>query len=119
MEADKAWAKAAEKHLDGLVAFFHEKASLLAPDRPPTEGKESLHALLQGIFADPDGALTWSVTKASVSRSCDMGYTRGVYTQRLEQDGKYVEDRGKYIAVWIHSHDGKWLVIEDIFNSGI
>jgi len=46
-------------------------------------------------------------------------YTRGLYTQRLNQEGKLVEDRGKYLAVWIHSDDGRWLVIEDMFNSGI
>ena len=120
MQADRAWAKAtAEKNLDGLMAFYHENASMLPPDSPPVEGKESLRTSFHGLFADPDGSLTWSVSKAFVSKSRDLGYTRGVYTQRLSQEGKLVEDRGKYLAVWIHSADGKWLVIEDMFNSGI
>jgi ketosteroid isomerase-like protein len=120
MEADKGFAKAAaEKNLDGLMAFYHENASLLAPESPPVEGKESLRTLFQEIFADPEGSLTWSATKASVSKSCDLGYTRGVYTQWLNEEGNYVEDRGKYLVVWIHSEDGKWLVIEDMFNSGL
>ncbi len=120
MQADRAWAKAtAEKNLDSLMAFYHNEASLLPPGAPPVEGKEKIRKRLRRQFADPDFYLTWSVTKASVSKSCDLAYTRGVSTVRYRNEqAELVEAHEKYIAVWVRSDDGKWLVLEDIYNSG-
>lgn len=120
MEADRAWAKAtAEKNLDGLMAFYHENASMLPPDSPPVEGKEKIRKRLRKQFEDPDFYLTWSVSKASVSKSCDLAYTRGVSTVRYRNEkGKLVEAHGEYVAVWVRSDDGEWLVLEDIYSSG-
>ena len=120
MEADRAWAKAtAEKNLDGLMAFYHENASMLPPDSPPVEGKEKIRKRFRKQFADPDFYLTWSVSKASVSKSCDLAYTRGVSTVRYRNEqGKLVEAHEKYVAVWVRSDNGEWLVLEDIYNSG-
>ena len=120
MQADRAWAKAtAEKNLDSLMAFYHNEASLLPPGAPPVEGKEKIRKCLRRQFADPDFYLTWSVTKASVSKSCDLAYTRGVSTVRYRNEqAELVEAHEKYIAVWVRSDDGEWLVLEDIYNSG-
>ncbi len=120
MEADKSWARAAaEKNLADLMAFYHNEASLLPPDAPPVEGKEKIRKRFRKQFEDPDFYLTWSVTKVSVSKSCDLAYTRGVSTVRYRNEqGKLVEAHEQYVAVWVRSDDGEWLVLEDIFNSG-
>ena len=120
MEADKSWARAAaEKNLADLMAFYHNEASLLPPDAPPVEGKEKIRKRFRKQFEDPDFYLTWSVTKVSVSKSCDLAYTRGVSTVRYRNEqGKLVEAHEQYVAVWVRSDDGEWLVLEDIYNSG-
>jgi len=120
MEADKSWAMAAaEKNLADLMAFYHNRASLLPPGAPPVEGKEKIRKRFRKQFADPDFYLTWSVTKASVSKSCDLAYTRGISTVRYRNEqGKLVEAHEKYVAVWVRSDDGEWLVLEDIYNRG-
>ena len=120
MQADRAWAKATtEKNLESLTAFYDSEASMLSPGAPPVEGKEKILKRLGEQFADPDFYLTWSVTKASVSKSCDLAYTRGVSTVRYRNEqGKRVEAHGKYVAVWVRSDDEEWLVIEDIYNMG-
>ena len=120
MEADKSWGRAAaEKNLADLMAFYHNEASLLPPDTPPVEGKEEIRKRFCKQFEDPDFYLTWSATKASVSKSCDLAYTRGIGTMRYrDEQGKLAEAHAKYVAVWIRSGDGEWLVLEDIYNSG-
>jgi ketosteroid isomerase-like protein len=49
MQADRAWAKAAaEVNLDGLMAFYHNSASLLPQSASPVEGKEKVRDFFKG-----------------------------------------------------------------------
>ena len=118
-ERDKGWAAAAfQRNLDALMAFYHDNAVQLPPGGPVIEGKNELRELFIVLFADPDYSLTWSLEAVKVSRSCDLGYTRGTWTIiRRGSDGKLVESTGKYLGVWVKDDAGNWVVLEDIFNT--
>jgi len=116
---DKGWAAAAfQKNLDGFMDFYHAKAVQLPPGGPVIAGKNDLRELFSALFADPDYSLTWSLETAEVSRSCDLGYTRGSWTIISRgSDGKLIESTGKYLGVWVRDDAGNWVVLEDIFNN--
>ena len=118
-DRDKGWAAAAfQKNLDGLMGFYHDKAVQLPRGGPVITGKKDLRVLFSALFADPDYSLTWSLEAAEVSRSCDIGYTRGTWTIISRgSDGKLVKSTGKYLGVWVRDDAGNWVVFEDIFNN--
>ncbi len=117
-ERDKGWAAAAfNKNLDGLMGFYHDNAVQLPPGGPVIAGKNDLRDIFSDLFADPDYSLTWSLEAAEVSRTCDLGYTRGTWTIISRgSDGKLVKSTGKYLGVWVRDDAGNWVVLEDIFN---
>ncbi len=118
LSADAGWAKAAAaKDLDGLMSFYDTNATQWPPTGAAIVGKEALRQLFDHVFADPDYALSWSADKVSIAKSCDLAYTLGRWEiKSRNREGQLTTTRGTYLAVWRRSNDGRWLVLEDMFN---
>lgn len=119
LDADAAWAKAfSEKKLEEVMAFYHADATQWHATLAPIIGKVALREFFQGRFAEPDYKLSWSAKKVSVSQSRDLAYTLGSWVLTQRRKGQIGTSRGTYLAVWRRSEDGRWLVVEDMFNLG-
>jgi len=119
-EQDEQWAKTAGANdLEGAVSYYSDDASLLAPNAPIATGKQAIRAVWQ-VLLNPDSTVSWQVTKVEAARSGELAYVVGVYqiTPKTEK-GKAMEDHGKLVEVWKKQADGKWKVVEDIFNSDV
>lgn len=117
---DTQWAKsAAAKDLDATVGYYSDDASLLAPNSPIANDKQSIRESWNALLG-PDASLTWQATKVEVARSSDIAYVVGTY-QLMTNDpkGSVAADRGKFVEVWKKQADGGWKTAVDIFNSDL
>lgn len=111
MQRDRDWS-AASKDADNFVSFLAPDASLYPHGMPVVTGTDAARKMHAEMTAAPGFALSWTPTKAEVSRSGEVGYTTGTY----EAGAGGTVERGKYVTVW-KKVDGTWKVAEDAFNA--
>jgi ketosteroid isomerase-like protein len=113
-KADQDWAKSvADRNLDGFMSFIGDDASMCDLSGRWMHGKDAIKADFSKPLADPTFKLTWSVESAEVSKSGDLGYTRGSFEGGQGND-KFA---GSYATVWKKDKDGKWRVAVDIASA--
>jgi uncharacterized protein (TIGR02246 family) len=119
-DQDAQWAKTAMANdLDGAVSYYTDDASILPPNAPIATGKQAIRAVWASLL-NPDTVVSWEVNKAEAARSGELAYVTGAYSITAKTPkGKAQEDRGKLLEVWKKQGDGKWKVVEDIFNSDL
>jgi len=112
MNKDKEWSMTT-KDLDKFVSYYAPDASVYAPGFPIATGPQAIKTTFTSIAsANPGFALNFTVNKADVSASGEIGYTAGTYEMSMTGGS----DKGKYVTIW-KKKDGNWIVSEDIFNS--
>ena len=119
LAADAEWSAAAEaKNLEKFLSFYTEDARLLFPNNPPVTDKQVVREIFSEGFEDPVYDLSWVALKAKVARAGDLGYTTGTYNFTYTgPEGKPVNERGSYVAIWEKQPAGKWKIVIDIYNS--
>jgi ketosteroid isomerase-like protein len=117
--SDAAWSQAA-KSADGMLSFYADDATVLAPNAPMASDGESRRKVIAELYAIPGIALSWQATKVEVARSGDIGYSLGTYEMTAnDANGKPFSDRGKYTTIWRKQADGNWKVVVDMFNTDL
>jgi len=116
---DQQWEKNFEHHdLAGLTALFTEDCVRMPQGGPATVGRPALEAAYRQDFAD-----VWK-TQAKVRLqaeeliiSGEYAFARGVDTLIQAQDGRQVEETGKWLFVYRRQPDGTWKYHWITFNS--
>jgi len=111
MQRDRDWSQTT-KDPDRFLSYFTSDGSVYAPGMPLVKGTDALRKTYTEMSSAPGFSLTWTVTKAEVSASGDLGYTAGNY--KLAMGG--APESGKYITIW-RKEGTEWKVAEDIFNA--
>ena len=111
MSADREWSQTA-KDAEKFAANFTDDAVSYPPGMPSVKGREAIQKAHAEMTKTPGFALSWTVTKADVAASGDIGHTAGTYESTMGG----VTDKGKYVTAW-KKVNGAWKVTDDIFNS--
>ena len=119
--ADVAISKAVSaKNLDAVMVHYADDAVMLPMAEPMIEGKVAIRAEWEHILAIPDMASTTTLRDANVSTAGDMAYTYGTYRARMMgEDGKSVEEPGKFVSIWKKQPDGQWRIVVDTYNTDV
>jgi ketosteroid isomerase-like protein len=108
-EAD--WAKELpNKDLAKETARYGPDALLVVPGQPPVKGPDGIGASMAGAWKDPNFSLTFAPDDVTVSKSGDMAYTVGHYTE-TETDAATkakATHTGQYITVYTKDDKGAW-----------
>lgn len=114
-----AWnQKAAERDVEGCVAYFAEDGAFMAPNAPAARGTSAIRMAWTQLLAMPDLSVSFGPTTVTVANSGDLAYEDGTWSLAFgTPDGRH-EDHGKYIVVW-RKRGGEWRVMADIFNSDV
>jgi ketosteroid isomerase-like protein len=113
-QADQDWAKSAQsRNVEQFMSFIGDDANACGLDGKWAHGKAAIEAEWKQMLADPSFKLNWTVESADVSKSGDLGYTRGSF------EGSQGNDKfsGSYTTVWKKDKDGKWRVAVDIASA--
>lgn len=109
-----------QKNIDSLMFFYAEDACLLPTAEPKVEGKAAIKKEWQHIFQIPDFSSTSTLTKIEISNDGSMAYTMGSYLATMQgEDGKQVQEPGKWISIWKKQPDNRWQIIADTYNTDI
>ena len=83
--------------------------------RPNTVGEKDIIKLFESVYKLDSYELSWEPFSADVSDDSTLGYTTGKYSKKYKQDGKLVNQIGKYVLIW-KKYDGEWKIALDIAN---
>ncbi|MFN0181722.1 MAG: YybH family protein [Gemmatimonadales bacterium] len=104
-------------HGEQVAALYAEDGAVMAPNAPAVEG----HAAIQRMVTD-FAAMKAQVTliTQSVVANGPMALERGTFRMTFMPPGATTAaaDTGKYLVHW-RNVDGKWLLVEDMFNSDL
>lgn len=101
----------------GIGALYAPDAELLPPGRPRVVGADSIrHGF--ALSAQGNTGLRLTTVEVRVARAGDVAVEEGVWVWRGQGTSGPIEDRGKYVVVWV-KRDGDWKIHRDIFNSDL
>jgi uncharacterized protein (TIGR02246 family) len=103
-----------------IASFYAPDATAMQPSLPVMHGPAAIQAGLTEAMKDPAFTITFAADTALVSKSGDLGYTRGGYTEKSTdaKTHKPVERKGGYVTVWRRQADGSWKALQDIASPG-
>jgi ketosteroid isomerase-like protein len=94
------------------AGFYSEDATLFLSDRPPVRGRAVIEAAL-GEYAS-SGAKLSPVDPIEIRSSGDMGVCAGTYVFEVpNENGAPVEQRGKFVTIFMRQPDGSWKAVID------
>jgi len=116
-ELSRQWVEAVKTgDVDTIAGLYTEDGLIMPPDAPQGQGAEAVKAFWAEVAAMPKVSVTFAPTTVEVAEAGDMAYDIGTYQLSFEGDEGPVEDRGKYVVVWV-KEGGAWRAAADIFNS--
>ena len=119
-DLEAAWLKdAGTKDADKFASYFAEDASGLYPGSPTLNGKAAIKAWAAPFMTDPNFSLNFQSARVTAAKGGDMVYSQGTYTMTMSdpKTKKPMNDKGKYLTIYMKQADGNWKVVADTFNS--
>jgi len=118
-EAAEAYHRAASaKDAASVVALYDETAVMIPPNAPLVEGLAGVRGYRFGFIETPGVALDFTLLRAEVAESGDIGWTLAVGEITIErEDGPPGRDRVRDFHTWKRQPDGSWKVVVDVWNS--
>lgn len=117
---EAAWLKdTASKDADKWVSYFTDDGSALYPGAATLNGKAAIKAAMAPYFSDSNFALEFHPTQTVASKGGDMVYSLGTYSMTMTnpKTKKPMNDKGKFLTVYVKQADGSWKAAVDTFNS--
>jgi uncharacterized protein (TIGR02246 family) len=94
------------------AGFYSEDATLFLSGRPPVKGRAAIQAALEEYASG--GAKLVPVEPLEIRSSGDMGVCAGTYVFEVSnENGTPVEERGKFVTVFMRQPDGSWKAVID------
>jgi ketosteroid isomerase-like protein len=105
---------AADKGVEGWVAYFAENGSMLPEAGPPITGPEAIHKAMEPLLSDRENSLRWQPTRADILIPGILGYTVGRFERRTRNpEGQRLLLKGTYCTIWRKQADGSWKIVLD------
>ncbi|NMC37510.1 MAG: nuclear transport factor 2 family protein [Bacteroidales bacterium] len=99
-----------------FLAYIADDGVILRDGAYPGKGKKALEEYYSGK-SDSSFMLSWEPRYEKISAGGDMGYTYGVWTNRI-RSSKQVS-RGTYVTIWLRQDDGSWKFVLDSGTQGL
>ena len=117
--ADEALQQAIAKgELERIVSFYADDAVLLPTAEPIVTGKDAIRADWRHVLGIPGMQNVSKLKHIDVSRSGDMGYSRGTYrASMVGPNGEALTEPGKWVSIWKKQADGQWRIVVDFYNT--
>jgi ketosteroid isomerase-like protein len=108
-----------EGNAQGLTAVFGDDA-MNYPPGDPIEGGETIQLGYEDRFGVPGFELSRSgPTRIVLAGSGDLGYTVANEEVTFEnEDGELTTVRSRRLTIWKKAPDGRWLIVENMWNYG-
>jgi ketosteroid isomerase-like protein len=119
-DASAAALKAAQTlDANGMVSYYSDDATVMPPNAPAITDRASEQKAWAAMLV-PGAKISWTPNKVESAASGEIVYEEGTYAVTVPgADGKWVDDKGKYLSVWKKQADGSWKEEEDMWSSDL
>ena len=102
-----------------IAAHYTDDGNVMVPNSPIMTGKDAIGKVMKDALADPNWSLAMQAVQVEVSRSGDLGCTRGTYvlTATDPASKKAVTEKGRFVAIFRKEADGSWKAVQHINNA--
>ena len=106
------------KDADRIAAHYTDDGNVMVPNSPMMTGKDAIGKAMKDALTDPNWSLALQPVQVEVSRSGDLGYTRGTYVLTATDPAtkKAVTEKGRFVTIFRKEADGSWKAVQDINN---
>jgi uncharacterized protein (TIGR02246 family) len=117
--ASAGWSAAAQaKDIDKSMSYYTDDAVQLSQNSPAIQGKAALRDGWQKMFQFDGPGLSFAAQTVDVAKSGDLAAEYGNYLlETADKNGKFTDQKGKYVVVWKKQADNTWKATMEIANS--
>jgi ketosteroid isomerase-like protein len=99
-----------------FLSFIADSGVLLRNNAYPLKGRNNLARLFER-GSDTSFILTWEPVFEKISGEGNLGYTYGIFTDKVKSTGEV--QRGTYVTIWEKQEDGSWKFVLDTGTQGL
>ena len=106
--------------LEGAVSYYAHDGVLMTPGAKPVVGSDALREAFTDMMNDPKFELSFTADKVIVSKSGDLAYSIGKFSQSETNPKTHAAEHatGSYVTVYKKTTGGEWKVVADIATPG-
>ena len=106
--------------LEGAVSYSAHDGVLMTPGAKPVVGSDALREAFTDMMNDPKFELSFTADKVIVSKSGDLAYSIGKFSQSETNPKTHAAEHatGSYVTVYKKTTGGEWKVVADIATPG-
>jgi len=118
IEADRDFSDMSvnEGMFTAFLNYIAGDGVILRDNSFPSKGKEALRQYYTGK-TDTAFVLSWEPVFERISESGDLGYTYGIWTNKVKATGQ--SSKGTYLTIWQKQKDGSWKFVLDSGTQGL
>ena len=109
-------AALAAEDITTIVGFYAPDAQLFDPMAAAATTPEAIRHEFEGLFSDPNGALSFTTSDVVIPSSGDYAISQGTLRVTYTDPATHhaVTQTGNYVTLWRKQDDDGWKIIRDI-----
>lgn len=109
------WVKAWDKADASLIAsLFADDGVLLGRKGKFFKGPKQIFDRQKTVMKSAGKGVNATVTTVDLWLDGDTAYETGTYSYKFQENGKPVNEEGRYVTIWKRQSDGSWKIASDM-----
>jgi uncharacterized protein (TIGR02246 family) len=109
------WVDAWDKADASLIAqLFAEDGILLRRNGKFFKGPQQILERMKTALEGAGKGVKATVTTVDLWLDGDTAYETGTYSYKYQENGKPVNEEGRYVTIWKRQSDGSWKIVMDM-----
>ena len=109
------WVEAWDKADASLIAsLFAADGVMLGRNGKFFKGPDQVLERMKKVFEATGKGVKATVTTVDLWLDGSTAYETGTYSYKSQQDGKPVNEEGRYVTIWKRQSDGSWKIASDM-----
>ena len=109
------WVEAWDKADASLIAaLFTEDGVLMGRNGKIFKGPKQIFERMNTVLTSAGKGVKATVTTVDLWLDGNTAYETGTYSYKYQENGKPVNDEGRYVTTWKRQPDGSWKIVADL-----
>lgn len=109
------WIEAWDKADASLIAvLFADDGILLRRNGKFVKGPQQILAHMKTVLESAGKGVKATVTTVDLWLDGGTAYETGTYSYKYQENGKPVNEEGRYVTIWKRQSDGSWKIVTDM-----
>ncbi|HZR78863.1 MAG TPA: nuclear transport factor 2 family protein [Chthoniobacterales bacterium] len=114
-QGNRQWVDAWDKADASLIAaLFAGDGVMLGRNGKLFKGPAQILERMKKVLESAGKGAKATVTTVDLWLDGETAYETGTYTYKFQENGKPVNDEGRYVTIWKRQSDGSWKIASDM-----